>query len=86
MADAQYVEKEAGPSEEPAVAASSDISALIAEEVKDLRSPAKQPLHWHKTGMTGLLYIAINESAAGEALPSSRGCVHGLFELCRHDN
>lgn len=61
---AQYMEGgQQGAQQQPAKAGGSDISALIAEEVADIKSGSGQPLTWHKTNITGLLYIALDKAA-----------------------
>lgn len=65
---AKYMEGAKKETQQPTKAAGSDISALIAEEVADIKSGTGQPLTWHKTNITGLLYLALDASA-GKALP-----------------
>jgi hypothetical protein len=44
-------------------ASGTDISTLIADEVADIKSGRGQLLTWHKTNITGLLYLALDASA-----------------------
>lgn len=88
MPAVQYIE---GPkAEQPAAAAGSDISALIAEEVADIKSGTNQPLTWHKTNITGLLYLALDDSAGKHHVldinfvPGRSAAVSSAFETSCH--
>jgi hypothetical protein len=61
----QYIEaaKQETQKEQQPKASGTDISTLIADEVADIKSGRGQLLTWHKTNITGLLYLALDASA-----------------------
>ena len=61
----QYIEasKQETQQEHQPKASGTDISTLIADEVADIKSGRGQLLTWHKTNITGLLYLALDASA-----------------------
>mmetsp|Transcript_830 Transcript_830/g.2573 ORF Transcript_830/g.2573 Transcript_830/m.2573 type:complete len:373 (+) Transcript_830:225-1343(+) len=64
----QYVESLKPAKQEEAAPAGSDIAALIADEVADLKKPEGKLVTYHSTGITGLAYLAFT-GAAGDISP-----------------
>lgn len=71
----QYVESTVPAATAKPAAAGSDISALIADEVEDLKSKDNQLLTWHKTNISGLIYVSLSPSAGEDvACDGLRDC------------
>lgn len=63
----------------PPPADTSDISALIASEVADLKDASKQPLYWHSTGVNSVVYVELKDAGAEEGRERGRGGWHALL-------
>jgi hypothetical protein len=59
-----------------------DISAAIADEVADIKSGNGQPLTWHRTNITGLLYLALDASAGKSGTSALRQRANNICESC----
>lgn len=65
-------------------AAGSDISALIADEVADLKSDDNKPLSWHKTNISGMLYVSLSRKSGEDAPRAERVRTAGVFFVATH--
>ncbi len=78
----QYVESTVPAAAAAKPAAGSDISALIADEVADLKSDDNKPLSWHKTNISGMLYVSLSRTSGEDAPRAERAAMKNTFR-CR---
>lgn len=66
----------------PAEAEATDISALIASEVADLKDASKQTFYWHSVGISALTYVEVKDAGGwrgGWGLWVQGACSHNRW-------